>query len=168
MVRSADVVVLFAVSQEEGEWTLRSLAHHLGVKHSRVQRALDRLERVNLYDAARRQIVPHAAEEFVIHALPYLHPADIGPITRGVPTAWAAAPLDREIVSDDLPPVWPDPMGRIRGQAVEPLDARLPALAEKWPEVAELAALSDAIRIGDARSRAAAKHHLHERLTARS
>lgn len=160
--------MLFALAQDERDWTLRSLADRLGVKHSKVQRALERLARVGLYDATRRRIVPHATEEFVVHALRFLHPAELGPVTRGVPTAWAAAPLDREIVSDDLPPVWPDPNGTVRGQAVEPLDARLPALADSWPEVAELAALSDAVRIGDARSRTAAKRHLHKRLAARS
>lgn len=166
MLQPADVVVLFAVQCEDGEWTLRSLAQRLGVQHSKVQRALDRLQAAGLYDPKRRRPIPHALEEFLLHALRYLHPAEVGPIVRGVPTAWAAPPLDREIRSDDLPPVWPDPRGPARGQAVTPLDDRLPALARSWPEIAELAALSDAVRLGDARSRAAAKRHLHKLLAA--
>lgn len=168
MLQSSDVIVLFALQSEEGLWTLRSLAERLGVQHSKVQRALGRLEEAGLYDARRRQVIPHAAEEFVIHALPYLHPVREGPIVRGVPTAWAAPPLAGEIASDDLPPVWPDPRGTVRGPAVPPLDERLPALAEDWPQVAELAALADAVRLGDARSRAAARRHLRERFAARS
>ena len=169
VVQSADIVVLFALINESEGWTLRSLAERLGVQHSKVQRALERLAEAGLYDSDRRQVIPHAAEEFVEHALRYLHPAREGPVVRGVPTAWAASPLKAEIVSgDDLPPVWPDPTSKIRGQAVEPLDGSLPKLAREWPAVAELAALADALRLGDARSRAAAKKHLHERIYARS
>jgi DNA-binding transcriptional MocR family regulator len=168
MLQPSDVVVLFAVQSENGSWTLRSLAERLGVQHSKVQRALDRLEEVGLYDARRRQVIPHAAEEFLVYALRYVHPVREGALARGVPTAWAAAPLRAEIVSEDLPPVWPDPSGAVRGQSVEPLDDRLPALAKEWPAVAELAALADALRLGDARSRAAARRHVHERLARRS
>jgi DNA-binding transcriptional MocR family regulator len=169
VVQSADIVILFALINESDGWTLRSLAERLGVQHSKVQRALERLTEAGLYDPDRRQVIPHAAEEFVEHALRYLHPAREGPVVRGVPTAWAASPLKAEIVSgDDLPPVWPDPTSKIRGQAVEPLDGSLPKLAREWPAVAELAALADALRLGDARSRAAAKKHLHERIYARS
>jgi DNA-binding transcriptional MocR family regulator len=168
MLQPSDVVVLFALLSEDDSWTLRSLAERLGVQHSKVQRALGRLEEAGLYDARRRQVIAHAAEEFVVHALRYLHPAREGPIVRGVPTAWAAPPLLGEITSDDLPPVWPDPRGKVRGQAVSPLDKRLPALTHEWPQVAELAALADAARLGDARSRAAAQRHLRERFAARS
>jgi DNA-binding transcriptional MocR family regulator len=161
-------LILFALMNEREEWTLRSLADRLGVQHSKVQRALERLSEAGLYDPSRRQVIPHAAEEFVEHALKYLHPVREGAVVRGVPTAWAAAPLKNEIASDDLPPVWPDPASKVRGQAVEPLDESLPRLAGNWPEVAELAALADALRLGDARSRAAARRHLRERLHARS
>jgi DNA-binding transcriptional MocR family regulator len=168
MLQPSDIVVLFALLNEKDPWTLRSLADRLGVQHSKVQRAVDRLADAGLYDPDRRQVIPHAAEEFVSHALKYLHPAREGPVVRGVPTAWGAPPLSREIAGDDLPPVWPDPTSKVRGQAVKPLDDHLPKLARDWPEVAELAALADALRLGDARSRAAAQKHLHERFYARS
>lgn len=168
MIKPSDVIVLFALAESEGDWTLRSLAERLGVKHSKVQRALERLGDAGIYDAPRRQIVPHAAEEFVIHALRYLDPVREGPIVRGVATAWAAAPLSAEIASEDAPPVWPDPRGGARGPSVTPLDDRLPALASTWPEVAEMAALADALRLGDARSRAAAERHLRARLAAQT
>ena len=42
--------------------------------HSKVQRAVDRLERAGLYDARRRRVVAPAADEFFVHALKYLHP----------------------------------------------------------------------------------------------
>ena len=164
MLQPSDIVVLFALMSEHDSWTLRSLADRLGVQHSKVQRALDRLAEAGLYDPGRRQVIPHAAEEFIEHALRYLHPAREGAVVRGVPTAWGAAPLKSEISSGDLPPVWPDARSKVRGQAVEPLDDSLPSLVRRWPEVAELAALADALRLGDARSRAAAQKHLRKRL----
>ncbi len=163
MVHPSDVVVLFALTRAEPGWTLRSLGDRLGVQHSKVQRALERLGEAGIYDEERRQLVPHAAEEFVVHALKYVQPIHEGRMTRGVPTAWAVAPLSDEISSSDPPPVWPDPHGVARGPAVEPLDARLPALATTWPEVAQLASLADALRLGDARVRKAAERHLHKR-----
>lgn len=164
MLRSADVLVLFAVQCSTGDWTLRSLADRLGVQHSKVQRALDRLSEAGIYDADRRRLIPHAVEEFLIHALKYFHPIREGRLMRGVPTAWGAAPLRDEIASSEPPPVWAHPHGDVRGSAVEPLDARLPALASEWPAVAELAALCDALILGEARVRNAAERCLRERL----
>lgn len=168
MLRPSDVLILFALVAEDREpWTLRTLAERLGVQHSKVQRGLDRLAHAGLYDADRRQVVPAPAEEFLLHGLKYLHPLSEGPVQRGVPTAWGAPPLSGEIVSPaDSIPVWPSPHGTVRGPSVEPLDPVLPALIEAWPEVAELAALADGLRLGDARTRRAAATHLRDRLAA--
>ena len=164
MLRPPDVVVLFAAISARGSWTIRSLADRLGVPHAMVQRALTRLAETGVYDSDSRQAIPHAAEDFLEHALRYLHPIRLGTIVRGVPTAWGASPLREEIFSNGPPPVWPDPDGDVRGNAVEPLDSRLPALVRTWPAVAQLAALADAIRLGDAHTRAAAQRHLHARI----
>jgi DNA-binding transcriptional MocR family regulator len=161
------VLVLLALYSVEDDWTLRSVAERLGVKHSKVQRALDRLERAGLYDARRRRPVRAATEEFLFHALRYLHPLTEGPIVRGVPTAWGAEPLRSEISTNEAPPVWPHPAGTVRGPAIEPLDECLPSLIERWPEVAARAALVDALRIGDARTREAAAGHFSRLLADR-
>lgn len=164
MLRPSDVVVLFALLNVEEPWTLRSVAERLGVKHSKVQRALDRLSEAGLYDESRRAVPREAALEFVLHALRFSFPVREGALKRGVPTAWGAAPLLGEVASDDPPPVWPSPTGSVRGPGIEPLDPVLAELASSWPQVAELAALCDALRVGDARSKAAAERHLRHRL----
>jgi DNA-binding transcriptional MocR family regulator len=164
-LQASDVLVLLALYSVEEDWTLRSVADRLGVKHSKVQRALERLERAGLYDARRRKPVPAATEEFLLHGLRYLHPLHEGPIVRGFPTAWGTEPLSLEISSGDPPPVWPDPTGPVRGAAIEPLDARLPALIDSWPELAAKVALVDALRVGDARTRDAAGRHLRTTLS---
>jgi DNA-binding transcriptional MocR family regulator len=166
MLSAPDILVLLALLETDAGWTLRSVADRLGVKHSLVQRGLQRLALAGLYDPRRRMVIPPAAEEFLLHGVRYLQPAQEGPLARGVPTAWGAAPLSSEITSDDQPPVWPAPSGKVRGPSVEPLHECVPRLVDEWPEVAELAALVDALRIGDARTRESAANHLRERVWA--
>jgi hypothetical protein len=168
VLSSPDILVLLALLESDPGWTLRSVADRLGVKHSLVQRGLQRLELAGLYDPHRRMINPPAAEEFLLHGVRYLQPIREGPLARGVPTAWAAAPLNSEITSEEQPPVWPDPNGEVRGPSVEPLHECVPRLVEVWPDVAELAALVDALRIGDARTREGAARHLRDRVWAPS
>jgi hypothetical protein len=168
MIRPADTLVLFALSElPDSGWTMRSVADRLGVAHPKVQRALERLAHAGLFDPGRKAVRRDAACEFVVHALKYLQPIEEGPLTRGVPTAWAAMPL-RELISSDPSdvPVWPDPQGTVRGAGVEPLDPVLPRLIDEWPQVAELAALADGLRLGDGRTQKIAGDLLRDRLGA--
>jgi hypothetical protein len=53
-----------------------------------------------------------------------------GRLTRGVPTAYAAAPLNKIIApSSDPPPVWPHKGGGARGVALAPLYPTAPDAA---------------------------------------
>jgi hypothetical protein len=72
--------------------------------------------------------------------------------------------VDEPAPPTDLPPVWPDPRGRQRGIAVTPLHPAVPVLARRDPKLAELLALVDAIRMGDARVRGLATKLLGQRL----
>jgi hypothetical protein len=85
---------------------------------------------------------------------------------RGIPTAWGASPLNAHVGSDEPSPVWPDTRGTVRGPGIVPLDDSLPALTLGWPEVAELATLADGLRLGDARTRSAARELLLDRIWA--
>ena len=164
MILGGDVLVLYGLIESSERPTLRSLGERLGVKHSKVQRGLDRLAEAGIYDRERGQVVPHAAEEFLLHALKYMHPVKEGAATRGIPTAWGAEPLVHEIVADEPPPVWPNPRGQMRGPGIRPVDPHLPELVSVWPELVELAALCDALALGDARVRKSAEEHIRRRL----
>ncbi|MCC7172374.1 MAG: hypothetical protein IT459_18150 [Planctomycetes bacterium] len=80
-------------------------------------------------------------------------------------TAHAAAPL-RDLIDagTDPPPVWPDPEGTDRGEALEPLYRSVPAVARRDPKLYEILCLVDAIRAGRARERALAEKLLRERI----
>jgi hypothetical protein len=100
-----------------------------------------------------------------VHGVKYAFPPDRGPLTRGLPTAYAAPPLNTLIVlPDEPPPVWPDPEGKVRGYAFSPLYPSVPKAAALDPALYELLALVDAIRDGRARERELAIKELTARL----
>jgi hypothetical protein len=84
-----------------------------------------------------------------------------------MPTSYAA-PLLRELIqheaAKDLPPVWPDPEGKVRGYALEPLFRNVPYAALRDQQLYELLALVDALREGRARERNLAATELRRRL----
>jgi hypothetical protein len=102
---------------------------------------------------------------FLVNGAPHAYPPIRGGVTVGMPTAHAIAPL-RDLLTgaSDLPPVWPDPNGKVRGQSLLPLYPGLPATAREDSELYELFALFDALRIGQARERALAAKLLEDRL----
>lgn len=87
-----------------------------------------------------------------------------------MPAAWAAEPVASAIRSagEDLPPVWPYAVGRVRGQAIEPLHSAAPEAVEQWPELAEWLAVLDSLRAGDTRVRQVAEELLHGTLRERA
>jgi hypothetical protein len=58
---------------------------------------------------------PEALEELLLHGVKYVFTPVHGGLTRGIPTSYAAPPLNRVLVRpDEPPPVWPD-KGEVRG-----------------------------------------------------
>lgn len=167
MLKGQDILVLLRLLGQSDDWTFRSLGESVDLDPAGVHRALQRLRQARLVDAERPLAMRSNAEEFLVHALKYLFPARQGGLTRGVPTAWAAPPLNDELASaDEPPPVWPHPRGSARGISIEPVDPRVPELAQRDDALAEQLALLDAIRLGDGRVRSLATKRLSERLRA--
>ena len=106
-----------------------------------------------------------ALEEFLLHGVKYVFPAERGELTRGVPTSYAAQPLRRIIApGDEPPPVWPYAAGPERGTAFEPLYKMAPKVALRDPVLYEYLALVDALRDGRARERKFAEEMIVARL----
>jgi hypothetical protein len=165
MLKGEDVVVLLRLAGESADWTVRSLEAELGIPRSQIQRSLVRLADAGLLDRKRRRVNASQAEEFLIHGAKYVFPPVLVGETRGIPTAWAAPPLVGELAPpSDLPPVWPDPLGKTRGIALQPLHDSAPEIARRAPELAERLALIDALRLGDARVRGLAAKLLRQQL----
>lgn len=143
------------------------IANDLSMSPSEVHAAFKRLHLARLLHVPELEDKPNisALEEFLLHGLKYVFPAEHGQVTRGVPTSFAAPPLKKEIaVGDDLPPVWPWPEGDTRGVGLKPLYKTAPGAALRDPSLYELLALVDAIRNGRARERKSAERHLVHKL----
>ena len=85
-------------------------------------------------------------------------------MARGLPTAYAAPPLAEKMNLNDMPPVWSDPEGTVRGFSIEPLHPSVPAAAKADAALYCLLALVDTLRIGHARERKLAEVELKDRL----
>ena len=134
---------------------------------SQVHASLKRLEKSRLVasdrDGGRPLLKP--VEEFLVHGVKYAFPAQRGEMTRGLPTAYDAAPLSERIAAgSDPPPVWPAPDGNVRGTSFEPLYNMVPVAAGKDRVLYELLALVDALRDGRARERHMVERELTNRL----
>jgi DNA-binding transcriptional MocR family regulator len=166
MLKGEDVVILLRLTADPSSWTVRSLEAELGIPRSVIQRSLVRLEQAGLLEQGRRRANCGRAEELLVHGLRYVFPPVRGGETRGVPTAWAAPPLQDKLADPgELPPVWPDPLGSVRGIALEPLHDSAPGISRRDPALTELLALTDGLRLGDARVRGVAEELLRARLS---
>jgi len=167
-LRPQDVVVLAKLIVHGGPRpTFAQMATDLSMSSSEVHAAWKRLVQARLVSGEAGNARPnlHAAEEFLTHGVRYAFPARRGEVTRGVPTGYAAEPLNREIVpGEDPPPVWPHPEGPTRGVALEPLYRTVPSVALRDPALYEVLALIDALRDGRARERKLAERYLRARI----
>ena len=66
--------------------------------------------------------------------------------------------------NNELPPIWPDPVGTTQGLSVNPLYWNVPEVAQTSRPFYDLLALVDALRIGRAQERAFAEEKLRERI----
>lgn len=166
MVKAHDIVVLVRLVTLPAAWTVRSLAEDLEFAPASVHRSLKRLAVTGLFDLDRGQTNPILAHEFLVHAVRFVAPAALGVETTGMPTAWMVEPLKSEFAagSEGRKVVWPDPLGRRRGQALEPLDNRVPRIARRDRAMYAMLSLVDAVRVGDARERAVASRLIGERI----
>jgi hypothetical protein len=131
-----------------------------------VHRAIKRLSAAGLFDERHRRVNISQSEEFLLHGLRYVFPAQLGGLGLGVPTAWAAEPLVSHLASspDELPPVWPYALGEHRGLALAPLHGSAIEASRNDPELGERLTLVDALRIGGQRVRGVAADLLRPRL----
>jgi len=167
VLRRSDIYVLAGgIAHGKPHATLRELASYLELPdHSVVQRAYQRAREAGLVGESG-ELNRAQLEEFLVHASRFVAPARLGPMTAGVPAAWAAKPMaDRVRSSDDEPPpVWPSAIGQVRGQELEPLHPAAVEAARKHPELGRILSLVDSIRAGDLRVRTVAAQELHETL----
>jgi hypothetical protein len=166
ILKPQDIVILLKlVAIGKRQWSYSTLASELAMSPSEVHSGIKRAAAARLYDSQQNVPIMQALQEFLLHGVKYAFPPDRGHLTRGIPTSYAAPPLNSLIVqSNEPPPVWPDPEGKVRGYDFSPLYRSVPMAAAQDNILYELLALVDAIRDGRARERELAVKLLNERL----
>jgi len=170
--------------------TFAALAAQLGMSASEVHAAMKRAASAMLLDPDQRRPRVSQLLEFLQHGIRYVFISRPGGITRGVPTAYSAPPLNEVLrqpgifsrVLNDRPDesepaatglftqvlapplVWPHPEGEVRGESLEPLYPSAVDAARRDPKLYECLALVDALRVGRAREKNLAIDLLSKRL----
>lgn len=165
MLLQQDLYILLKVCCLNDGWTFRTLSEQLFLSVSQVHTGLKRAEKAGLFSFERRKPFRPAVEELIVYGVRYIYSVQPGPLIVGMPTSYAAPPLNSIIVSaSENPPVWPFPEGNVVGYAIEPLHPAVPKAALLDTRFYELLCLVDAIREGRARERKLAEQQIHERL----
>lgn len=168
-LKPQDLVVLLRLSVEKSEVmpTYAALGLELGLAASKVHASVVRAQQAQLVfkgEDDKPRLVRAALKQFVLYGARYAFPAIHGELTLGLPTLHTASPIKEKIIAPtDLPPVWPDKNGKVRGMALYPLYANVPDAANRNPALYELLVLFDALRAGSARN--LAQEMLSERLS---
>lgn len=168
-LKPQDILFLLKlVALNKKPWSFNKIAVELGMSPSEVHAAAKRALAARLAVKEGNNIWPNIRnlEDFLLHGIQFVFVPERGELKRGMPTAYAAAPMDALFVADkEPPPVWPDPEGEIRGESFSPLYKSAPVAAKNDAKLYQLLALVDAIRGGRARERDIAKKELKKRLS---
>lgn len=82
---------------EQPKWSFSQIAGELGMSPSEVHAAVTRCEKAGLYSPLSRRPRKAALLEFLVHGLRYVFPASLGPPVQGLPTSYAAPPLNSRL-----------------------------------------------------------------------
>lgn len=137
-------------------YSVRNLEALLGISKTEIAQSIKRsiASGIARKDSRSNEPRPHRRNlfDFITHGLKFVFPAQVGPMQRGIPTAFAAPMLQQLLVSGGAYIyVWPYAAGREMGQAIDPLFKSVPEAALKDDRLYEYLALVDAIRLGNQR-----------------
>ena len=165
-LKPQDIVVLFRILTWTGEdWSYERLSEALGMSASHVYYAIQRAQFSRLYDAERGRIRRHELREFLTCGIRYAFAVHPGTSERGIPTAHSADWAEEYFAAAGGENyVWPHPGGAHRGLAVRPLYKTVPEVVMDAPELHDLLAIVDTLRLGSSRERGVAAQALDSHL----
>jgi hypothetical protein len=167
-LKAQDVLVLLKASLwRDREWRQIDMALALGLSQSEVGNALRRLHANGLLAEAKKKPQKLAVAEFLVHAVKYMFPAQMGTVSRGMPTAHSGPVLSRKLNSNSNEYnriVWPYEKGETRGVALRPIYSSVPEAAQKDEKLYELLTLVDSIRSGFGREQNIAVEEIQKRI----
>lgn len=130
----------------------KDLSNSLFISQAEVSHGIQRLKIAKLLTLEGKVNI-EACLEFLIHALKYLYPPEIGSFAVGIPTAYARPGFKFVKHKEDDIYVWPYPESKInlKGIALKPFYATLPQASLQDEKLYSLASLVEMIRMGRAR-----------------
>lgn len=154
-----DIAVALALTRPGEAWAVALRRLQTLISPSDLDRSLRRLADARLCHSRLQLIVLPALTQVLLHGVPFLFPARLGEVTRGVPTAWCEAHAQAEmhllVGAPEQRVVWPLASGgEGEGRALEPLAPWVPLLAQQDADFARRMALAEILRVGRARERA--------------
>ncbi|WP_250655563.1 hypothetical protein [Alkalimarinus coralli] len=160
---------LDGIPQFEERYSLRGLQSLTGISKTEISASLKRSIAVGMAMHDRKTGYPKANTkallEFAVHGLKYVFPVKPAEIVRGIPTSFAAPVMEGKLMTaGEMICVWPDARGNSKGQAVKPLYKSVPKAVKLDPDLYELLALVDAIRLGNSREAKLAEQLLADKL----
>jgi len=163
-MKPQDIVILLYICQyADGCFKVMDVGKELKISQSEVSESLHRSRFARLIGSDKK-VFRNSLIEFILHGLRFVFPVQPGMVIKGMPTSHSASPLSNDIVANNEHYVWPYSKGIKRGMAIEPLYKTLPDICADLPDLWELLALVDALRVGRARERNLAERYLRERL----
>ncbi|WP_038246950.1 MarR family transcriptional regulator [Ghiorsea bivora] len=156
---------LFVLRNEP--WSMQRLGESLGLSASQIHSSIQRLIKAQLIRKDKGyKIISANLKEFLVHGIRFAFVPELGEPCRGMPTASFALPLNQFFVQNqELPHVWPDPQGEVRGISFSPLHKHAPKGARNDVKLHAFLALIDAVRGGRARERKMAIEHIQHILS---
>ncbi len=170
ILKPQDIVIALKLVIQDQPWTYSTLSADLVMSASEINKGVKRLLCAELLRPPypeERQPQPHRAaiSEFLGHGLRYAFPQVSGGMVRGLPTSYAAPPLDEVIVASSEPvPVWPWVHGKVRGLSRQPLYRTVPEAASKDAALYEILVIAEGLRDPSVRVRNVAERLLQKRM----
>ncbi len=163
-LKPQDVAILVKLLVNKNpSWRQVDLAQELGLNQGEIAKALKRLEKAGLFH--NRNANRSTALEFIIHAIKYIFPVEVGALTVGVPTGLSCPAHEKMVLhSNDDVYVWPSAQGKKRGQLIKPFYSKLAEAALKDADFYGLMAAIEILRVGRARERKLAEKYLERKI----
>lgn len=173
-LKPQDVLVVCKLfSLGDAGFTYAGLALALDISVSEMHDSMKRCRAAQLVITVRNEEIVskrHFCDLLTI-AVPRIFFAVRGGIEKGMPTSTTQSNIARDFEAFDptegknqVPVVWPDPKGTVRGESLLPLYATAPEASRKDPVLYDLLALADVMRVGDFRSKKRATELLEKKI----
>jgi len=157
-IRPQDIAVLLkrlttpSISQKE-------LSESLEISQAEISHGLKRLKIIKLINSDGQTNL-EAVVEFLVHALKYVCPVELGTLTVGIPTAFAKPGFRFVKYNKNDIYVWPHANGKEKGTAILPIYPTLVRACLNDDKLYTLASLVEMIRVGRQREQKLAAEEL--------